>query len=75
MYTFNSREDLSRFIASEIIDTSEACEILDCSRQNVDDFVKREKLIPIRSMSKTKIFFKEDVEPLKKKKFKTKEKV
>lgn len=61
MYTFNTKEELAKFIASEVIDTSEAAALLNCSRQNIDGLVKRGKLVPIRSLSKTKIFFKEDV--------------
>ncbi|WML35359.1 helix-turn-helix domain-containing protein [Clostridium sp. OS1-26] len=61
MFSFNSKEELAQFIASEIVDTSEAAELLQCSRQNLDDLVKRGKLTPIRSLSKTKIFFKEDI--------------
>lgn len=65
VYTFNSREELVKFIASEIIDTSEAIKILDCNKGNIDDFIKKGKLVPICSLSKTRIFFKEDVEALK----------
>lgn len=61
MYSFETREDLSKFIASEIVDTSETLKILNCSRQNLDMLVKRGKLIPIKELSKTKIFFKDDV--------------
>lgn len=61
MYSFNSKEELSKFISENIVDTSEAMALLNCSRQNIDDLVKRNKLTPIRSLSKTKIFFKEDI--------------
>lgn len=61
MYTFNSREELAAFIVSEVINTSEAREILGCSRQNIDDLIKRGKLIPIRILAKDKWFFKSDV--------------
>lgn len=61
MYNFNSKEELAKFIASEVVDTSEATELLNCSRQNLDNLVKRGKLNPIRSLSKTKLFFKEDI--------------
>ena len=61
MYSFNSKEELSKFISENIVDTSEAMALLNCSRQNIDDLVKRKKLTPIRSLSKTKIFFKEDI--------------
>ena len=69
-YNFDTREDLSKFIASEVVDTSMATGILDCSRQNIDDLVKRGKLVPICSLSKTKIFFREDVEAFKNRKSK-----
>lgn len=61
MFNFNSKEELAKFIASEVVDTSEAAELLQCSRQNLDNLVKRGKLTPIRSLSKTKLFFKEDI--------------
>lgn len=61
VYSFDSKDELSKFIASEMIDTSEAIKILQCSRQNLNDLVRRGKLTPIRSLSKTKIFFKEDI--------------
>lgn len=61
MYSFNSKEELSKFISENIVDTSEAMALLNCSRQNIDDLVKRNKLTPIRSLTKTKIFFKEDI--------------
>lgn len=61
MYSFNSKEELSKFISENVVDTSEAMALLNCSRQNIDDLVKRNKLTPIRSLSKTKIFFKEDI--------------
>ncbi|WML33218.1 helix-turn-helix domain-containing protein [Clostridium sp. OS1-26] len=61
MFSFNSKEELAQFIASEVVDTSKAAELLQCSRQNLNDLVKRGKLTPIRSLSKTKIFFKEDI--------------
>ncbi|HOM03316.1 MAG TPA: helix-turn-helix domain-containing protein [Acetivibrio sp.] len=61
MYNFNSKEELIAFIADNIITSKEAAEILGCSRQNIDDLVKRKKLIPVRVIPRDRLFFKEDV--------------
>lgn len=61
MYMFSSKDELSKFIASEVVNTTEAIDLLQCSRQDLVDLVQSGKLTPIRSMVKTKIFFKEDV--------------
>ena len=37
------------FVKTKILNTSEVIEKLDCSRQNVNDLIKREKLTPIKS--------------------------
>ncbi|MBR5111191.1 MAG: hypothetical protein IK099_13515 [Clostridia bacterium] len=41
-----------------IVSASEACSILDCSRQNIDDLMRRDKLHPIRTDAKYKLFSK-----------------
>lgn len=61
MYKFNSKNDLAAFIASEVLTTSEVMEILNCSRQNIDDLIRRNKLIPIKKHKHTQLFFKEDI--------------
>lgn len=63
---FESKEELAVFIASEVIDTSEAMEIMGCTRQNIADQVKRGKLIPIKEMKRDRLFFKSDVKQRKK---------
>lgn len=60
-YNFNSKEELFEFLGSNILNTNEVTEILGCSRQNIDDLVKRGKLIPIRVFPRDRIFLKEDV--------------
>lgn len=59
--SFESKEELAAFIATEIINTSEALEILGGSRQNLNSFVKRGKLHPIKEMVRDRLFFKSDV--------------
>ena len=58
---FNTKEELSEFLAKELINTAEAVAILGCTRQNIDDLVKRKKLIPIKVFPRDRIFFKSDV--------------
>ncbi|WP_144508991.1 DNA-binding protein [Bacillus mycoides] len=50
-----------RFIQDEIINTSEALEILGCSRQNLNVMVQKEKVKPIKEMSRDRLYFKEDI--------------
>lgn len=61
MYNFNSKEELTEFLAAELINTAEAVEILGCTRQNIDVLVKRKKLFPIRVFPRDRIFFKSDI--------------
>lgn len=54
-------EDFIRFIFHRVISTSEAAEILECSRQNIDDLVRRGKLHPIKELSQNKLFLKSEI--------------
>jgi hypothetical protein len=56
-----SAGDLTLFIRENILNTTEAAEILSCSRQNVDDLIRRKKLNPIKMYPKGNIFLKSDV--------------
>ena len=49
-------QDLHKFVRTRIVNVSEACCILNCSRQNIDDLMRRDKLHPIRSDKKGKLF-------------------
>lgn len=61
-----SLRDFCRFVQVRVISATEACGILDCSRQNIDDLIKRNKLHPIRTDSKYKLFLKSEVAQRKK---------
>lgn len=50
------------FAKNNLISTAEVTEMLSCSRQNVDDLVKRNKLTPVKQMPKSKLFLRTDVE-------------
>ncbi|WP_242227156.1 DNA-binding protein [Bacillus cereus group sp. BfR-BA-01315] len=61
MYKFETKEELIRFINDEIVNTSEALDILGCSRQNLNMMIKKERLKPIKEMVRDRLFFKDDV--------------
>lgn len=50
-----------KFAQQNIVNTAEACEMLDCSRQNIEDSVRREKLKPIQESAKNKMFLRADI--------------
>ena len=56
-----SLEDFRTFVQRRVISTVEACGILECSRQNIDDLVRRKKLRPIRTDAKNKLFLKSEL--------------
>ena len=56
-----SLSDFHRFVSYRVINVSEAAEILDCSRQNIDDLTKRGKLHPIKSSAKNTLYSKSEV--------------
>ena len=49
-------EDLQRYLLPRVVSASEACTLLDCSRQNINDLIRRDKLYPIRSDKRYKLF-------------------
>lgn len=56
-----SAEDFTAFAANRVITTAEASEMLGCTRQNVDDLVRRGKLHPIKTSPKNKLFLKSEI--------------
>ena len=55
-------DDFKAFVNQRTISTSEVCEILGSTRQNVNDLVKRDRLHPIKDMEVTKLFLKAEIE-------------
>ena len=55
------RGDLPGFVRHRVVSASQACRILNCSRQNIDDLIRRGKLHPIRSDVKYKLFLRSEV--------------
>lgn len=56
-----SLRDFCSFVTHRVINATEACGLLDCSRQNIDDLVRRGKLHPIRRDAKYKLFLRNEV--------------
>lgn len=54
-------EDFQAYIQANVIDTSTAAQLLHCTRQNIQDLVKREKLRPVLSIRNTFLFLREDI--------------
>lgn len=57
--------DFVNFAKYNIVNTSEAAEILNCSRQNIEASVKRGRFTPVKEYSKVKLFVKSEIEKLK----------
>ena len=56
-----SGDDLTLLIKENIVNTQEAMKILNCSRQYINELVKRGTLTPIKSCNKSITFLKSDV--------------
>ena len=54
-------QDIHSFVKERLVNAPEACKLLECSRQNIDDLVKRDKLHPVRTDTKQKLFAKAEV--------------
>ena len=53
--------DFRNFVTNQVINTTEAAEILGCSRQNVIDLTKRGKLHPLKTSDKNTLYFKSEI--------------
>ena len=54
-------DDFISFVRHRVVSAGEACQILGCSRQNIDDLMKRGKLHPLRRDAKYKLFLRNEV--------------
>ena len=55
------QEDFRMFVAQRVVNTAEAAQLLGCSKQNVDDLVRRGKLHPVKESAKSKLFLKSEI--------------
>ena len=58
---FTSTEELKTFISNQILNTTEVTEILNCTRQNVYNLVKKGHLVPIKEYERERLFLKQEV--------------
>lgn len=56
-----SLDDFKSFAANRVINVNEACEILNCSRQNINNLIKRGVLNSIKSRGKSIALMKNEV--------------
>jgi len=56
-----SIEDFRSFVESRIVNTAEAAELLECSRQNIEDLIHRKKLHPVKVSPRNKLFLKSEI--------------
>ena len=56
-----SLEDFRRFVEDRVVNTAEAAELLECSRQNIEDLILRSKLHPVKVAPKNKLFLKSEI--------------
>lgn len=64
-YKIESRDDFIALVQSEILTSSEVLEVLQISRQALGSLVKRGKLIPVKELSRDRLFLREDIEKRK----------
>lgn len=56
-----SLRDFTLFVQKNVLDTSECCEVLECSRQNISYIVKEKHLTTVKENVKGNLYFKGDV--------------
>ncbi|MEK4519999.1 helix-turn-helix domain-containing protein [Paenibacillus sp. FSL H8-0122] len=57
---FKERAELVEFLGREILSTSEAMELMECSRQNLHKFVKSGKLVPVKDTGRERWFLRSE---------------
>lgn len=68
-FNFNSKEHLITFIQSEIITTAEATDLLNCSRQYLDELVSKGKITPVKTINRVRLYWRDDISALHKNKY------
>ncbi|MFJ8515308.1 helix-turn-helix transcriptional regulator [Lysinibacillus xylanilyticus] len=61
-YKVDNKEEFIKLVQSEILTTSEVIEELQISRQALNSLVKRGKLVPVKELSRDKLYLREDIE-------------
>ena len=53
--------DFRNYVIQRVVNSAEAAELLNCSRQNIDDLTRRGKLHPIKSSGKNTLYLKSEI--------------
>lgn len=61
-----TRDDLDHYFVREILTTTEACSMIGCSRQYLDELVRRKKLHPVKSDVRNRLFRRSEIAALAK---------
>lgn len=61
-YNIQNKEDFIKYVRNEVLTSSEVIEELQISRQALNSLVKRGKLVPIKELSRDRLFLREDIE-------------
>ncbi|MCY8103401.1 helix-turn-helix domain-containing protein [Bacillus mojavensis] len=61
MYSPKERDAIKKFLNEEIVNTSEAIEILGFTRQYLNQLIKTGQLEPVKEMPRDRLFIKEDI--------------
>ena len=64
-YKSTNKEEFIKLVQSEILNTTEVLEELQISRQALNSLVKRGKIVPVKELSRDRLFLKEDIESRK----------
>lgn len=57
-----TRRDFITFMTDNVLDTTDACDVLECSRQNISYLINQDKLTPIKKDIKGNLYLRGDVE-------------
>ncbi|MFP4976370.1 helix-turn-helix domain-containing protein [Paenibacillus sp. CN-4] len=61
MTPFENQEAMSKWVEENILFTSEAMEVMNCTRQNLHHFVQKGRLVPIKTVGRERLFLRSDV--------------
>jgi hypothetical protein len=56
-----TQADLIKFVQQRVVNSAEAAQLLQCSRQNIEDLIRRGKLHPVKESAKSKLFLKSEI--------------
>ena len=56
-----SVRDFKEFAGGNLVSTSEAAGLMGCTRQYVDELVRRDKLHPVKTLAKDRLFLRQEI--------------